>query len=191
MAQASHRADRSPVLSSTTPPSCLISSSSSPLALLSSLPSAVHRCPCSAQLFGTFRVTVSRLLYHLRATIKHLGSDTWCAHHTHHLTDTLPLSIDNVNFPPEESRDYQNPSSPPWWNSSSSITLTAESFSFLLFESISHPSGRFETFLIKQNKKSIYIHTRKWSINKNIFVQSTFKYRLVHRVGSPSALALV
>lgn len=47
---------------------------SSPLSslLLSSLLSTVHRRLCSAQQFGTFTVTVSRLSYHLRAITYHL-----------------------------------------------------------------------------------------------------------------------
>ncbi len=114
MAQASHSADRSPVL----PSSCLVSSHliSLPLLsflLLSSLLCAVHRCLCSAQQFGTFRVTVSRLFYHLGAIIYHLRvahnvhSHTHTHTHTHtrahHQRDSLPLSICDVDFPAEES----------------------------------------------------------------------------------------
>lgn len=97
MARASHRADRSPVLSS----SCLVSSHLISLPLLST----VHRCLCSAQQFGTFRVTVSRLLYHLRAIIYHLRAAH--THTQHHEKDSLLLSICDVDFPPEDL----NPSS--------------------------------------------------------------------------------
>lgn len=132
MARASHGADTSPVL----PSSCLVSFhliSPIPLLSLLSLLSTAHRCLCSAQQFGTFRVTVSRLFYHLRAIIYHLR----VAHtHTHRHT-TIETSTQHLwcGFPSQKKAWLPEPIQPrSWWNRSTwVIPLALFFFSFFIF----------------------------------------------------------
>lgn len=169
MAQASHSADRSPVLSS----SCLVSSHliSLPLLsflLLSSLLSSVHRCLCSAQQFGTFRVTVSRLFYHLRAIIYHLRVAHNVHSRTHHHRDSLLLSTCDVDFPAEES--WTMWSHPALMMKLERMSHTAESF---LLSSFWDRGFYILMADLKSANEYIYICTRKLNIEKHIFVLST------------------
>lgn len=107
---------------------------SSPLPVIPPLHlSATHRCLCSAQQFGTFRVTVSRLFYHLRAIIYHLR----VAHtHTHRHT-TIETSTQHLwcGFPSQKKAWLPEPIQPrSWWNRSTwVIPLALFFFSFFIF----------------------------------------------------------
>ena len=109
MARASHSADTSPVL----PSSCLVSFhliSPIPLLSLLSLLSTAHRCLCSAQQFGTFRVTVSRLFCHLRAIIYHLRvAHTHTHTHTHYHRDFHSAFVMWISLPEESLTTWIHP----------------------------------------------------------------------------------
>lgn len=172
MARASYSADRSPVLSS----SCLVSSH------LISLPPLVPS-PFIPPLYRSQMPLLCSAVWHLQSDsftppLSPQGhyipsqSSTQCAHtHTQHRRDSLPLSICDVDFPPEES--WTICTHPALMIKLGQMSHTAELFFFFFLLFGTEDLTFFEiTFLITLNEY-IYICTRKLNTEKHIFVPRT------------------